>query len=455
MQVNEQKLLKRIAELQHENARLKAENTKLSNQFHQPASNVRVKQNEEKQTSQQEEMPARKDYRFVRASVMYASLQPSDTIDSHDVEAFDFLDKILYLFKSTVSDFHIQRFSSLGDSLVCVAGIEGARSTGHVELVQAALKLLSLFNQNNDKTVLNWWDVRIGIHTGWVKVPIAENVNRLSMLKGDTLNVASRISAVAAPNQILVSANTIEMVKDFYETSFYRSIPAKYDGILHLYEIKGIDATLYNKQKNCPNEQFNLRVAQLRFYDLQEDVLNMLERDLPDNLYYHNVKHTIDVLTGAEIIGWAEGVDEEEMLLLKTAALLHDAGHIVDYKNHEHHSSEIARKLLPDYSYTPQQIESICKLIMSTQLPYNPTTLTSKIICDSDLDYLGREDFIPVSQQLFREMFEHGFISSQREWNKMQIDFISKHQYFTKTAQQLREVNKQKQIERIKKLIKE
>jgi hypothetical protein len=44
-------------------------------------------------------------------------------------------------------------------------------------------------------------------------------------------------------------------------------------------------------------------------------------------------------------------------------------------------------------------------------------------------------------------------IGSLLEWNKLQIKFISGHQYFTKTAQSLREVNKLKQIERIKQLI--
>jgi len=39
------------------------------------------------------------------------------------------------------------------------------------------------------------------------------------------------------------------------------------------------------------------------------------------------------------------------------------------------------------------------------------------------------------------------------EWNKMQVKFISGHQYFTKTARSLREVNKQLQIERIQSLI--
>jgi hypothetical protein len=65
------------------------------------------------------------------------------------------------------------------------------------------------------------------------------------------------------------------------------------------------------------------------------------------------------------------------------------------------------------------------------------------------LDYLGRTDFVPVSINLYKELYERNKIDSLMEWNKMQIEFIKKHQYFTKTARQLREVNKNKQLENI------
>jgi adenylate cyclase len=74
-------------------------------------------------------------------------------------------------------------------------------------------------------------------------------------------------------------------------------------------------------------------------------------------------------------------------------------------------------------------------------------------MCDSDLDYLGRSDFIPVSNTLYKELKEQKKIGSLNDWNKIQLNFISEHQYFTKTAQSLREVNKQKQIERIMQII--
>lgn len=86
-------------------------------------------------------------------------------------------------------------------------------------------------------------------------------------------------------------------------------------------------------------------------------------------------------------------------------------------------------------------------------MPPNPQTLLEKIMCDADLDYLGRADFIPVSNTLFEELKAQNKITELNEWNKMQVKFISGHQYFTDTANKLREVNKQKQIDRIKSLI--
>ncbi|WP_025006739.1 HD domain-containing protein [Marinilabilia salmonicolor] len=159
------------------------------------------------------------------------------------------------------------------------------------------------------------------------------------------------------------------------------------------------------------------------------------------------------MVTEVELIGWAEGLNEEEILLLKVAALFHDAGHIMDYKHHEHQGTLLAKQILPRYNFSQERINSICRLIMATKLPPNPQDKMEEVMCDSDLDYLGRTDFIPVSNTLYRELREREMIGSWQEWNEMQLRFIRNHQYFTKTAQNLREVNKQQQIERLKHLI--
>ena len=202
-----------------------------------------------------------------------------------------------------------------------------------------------------------------------------------------------------------------------------------------------------------PNDKFNTKFKLRQFNDIQELILDRLEKELPDFLYYHNVKHTVDVVTEVELIGWAEGIDDEGILLLKTAALFHDAGHIISYDEHEFHGTQLVREMLPAYGYTEEQIEKICEIIMATKLPPQPKDIYQQIICDADLDYLGRSDMIPVSNTLYKELSEQDKIGTLNDWNKLQLKFISAHTYFTKTAQSLREVNKQKQIERIKKLI--
>ena len=77
-------------------------------------------------------------------------------------------------------------------------------------------------------------------------------------------------------------------------------------------------------------------------------------------------------MTEVELIGWAEGCSDEEILLLKTAGLFHDAGHTVTYDDHEYQGTLLAREMLPGYGYTEEQIDMICGIIMSTKLPPKP-----------------------------------------------------------------------------------
>jgi adenylate cyclase len=253
---------------------------------------------------------------------------------------------------------------------------------------------------------------------------------------------------------IIISVMTYELVKEFFDCEYFGKLPVKYKSGLQMYQVKGLKQEFSDDGRGIiPNDAFRVKFGLIQFTDIQELILDKLEKELPDYLYYHNVKHTVDVVTEVELIGWAEGCTDEEILILKTAALFHDAGHTVGYDNHEHYGTVLAREMLPKYNYTPAQIERICEVIMSTKMPPSPKNLLENIICDSDLDYLGRSDFIPVSNTLYEELKAQNKIGTLNDWNKLQVKFISVHQYFTQTARSLREVNKQQQIERIQSLI--
>ncbi|MBC6989200.1 HD domain-containing protein [Hymenobacter sp. BT491] len=177
-------------------------------------------------------------------------------------------------------------------------------------------------------------------------------------------------------------------------------------------------------------------------------VLNELRQHLSPTLYYHGLHHTLDVLAQAQSLAEAEGVtDAEALMLLRTAALYHDSGFMTTYIGHEEAGCELVKRTLPGMGYSADQIELICRLIMATKMPQNPGDLhLAQILCDADLDYLGRPDFWPISQTLYVELQARGMAPDEQKWNEGQVDFLQGHQYWTASATARREASKQARL---------
>lgn len=187
------------------------------------------------------------------------------------------------------------------------------------------------------------------------------------------------------------------------------------------------------------------------FKSAEKYIVKLLQEQLPETLTYHNFNHTSAVLESATEFARLENItDEEELTLLKTAALYHDSGFLNVYDYHEAEGCKIAEQVLPGFGYSERQIDIICRMIMKTMLPQAPETLLECILCDADLDHLGREDFYSVGKGLHDEWYNIGRIHSEEEWNKVQITFLEKHHYWTKTAQRIRGPVKARHLEELK-----
>lgn len=186
------------------------------------------------------------------------------------------------------------------------------------------------------------------------------------------------------------------------------------------------------------------------FEKVKKCILGRMQQELPKGLNYHKLEHSLDVLEAVERIAKAEGVDSKELILLKTAAIFHDSGFMVQYEQNEPVGCEIACEVLPGFGYNPEEIKSICTMILSTAIPQNPRDHLSEILCDADLDYLGRDDFYRIATDLREELESHGRAFSEQEWIKFEVDFLEKHQYFTETSRKIREPIKQKYIKELK-----
>ena len=182
-------------------------------------------------------------------------------------------------------------------------------------------------------------------------------------------------------------------------------------------------------------------------------ILQYLKEQLPDNLTYHGIHHTLDVLDAALKIAASENLSEEDIKLLRIAILYHDAGFTTKYKDHEDKGCEMARKNLPAYGYNHKEIETVCGMIAATKIPQTPHNLLEKIICDADLDYLGRDDFHKISNSLFEEMKIYNHLHDEKEWNKIQKKFLEKHHYFTEFGKKNREHKKQQYLQEISQLV--
>ena len=179
-------------------------------------------------------------------------------------------------------------------------------------------------------------------------------------------------------------------------------------------------------------------------------ILDMLYTQLPPYVQYHTVHHTLDVCSRAEALALQEGIPAAEMQLLLIATVYHDAGYLQSYENHEELSCGLAKELLPQFNYSTTDVETICNIILATRIPQRPDTHLEQIICDADLDYLGRDDFFAISQILYQEMRHKGIVKNEAEWDNLQISFIENHHYFTATAIEQRQAQQEKHLSILK-----
>lgn len=393
--------------------------------------------------------------RYKMVTVLFADIQGFTKIaeETRPETLIKMLDKIFNSFDQIIEKFDIEKIKTIGDAYMCAGGIPYQNSTNPIEVVLAGLEMQHVVKQFSSKDEA-FFQIRIGIHTGPVISGVVGTQKLAYDIWGDTVNIASRMETHGEIYQVNISSTTYSHVKDFFECMYRGRTAFKNKGDMDMYFVKGILPKLSKDNKKLmPNHDFIVKTQLVRLQDLQNDIFEKLEKNLPKNLYYHNLKHTVNVYYQTEMLARNEGVSDEEMLLLKTAALMHDSGYLVSYDHHEEKAVELTQKTLPTYQYNKNQIDQICELIMATKMPPKPKNHLEEIICDADLDYLGRPDFIPMSQNLFRELFERNKIGTIEQWNKMQMKFMEKHRFFTATARKTREPEKQKRLAELKQLL--
>lgn len=178
-------------------------------------------------------------------------------------------------------------------------------------------------------------------------------------------------------------------------------------------------------------------------------ILDELKKKLASHLSYHSYKHIIDVANVCDNYIKLYKIDEDMAKLIRIAAICHDFGYTVSPIDHEERSIVLIEPILKPI-LTKNEIALINGMIRATKIPQQPQTFYEKIIADADLDYLGRNDYNELSENLHQELLHFGVIKTEREWLDLQIKFLEKHEYHTLYAKWNRRKLKLRKLNELK-----
>lgn len=361
-------------------------------------------------------------------------------------------------FDSITARYNLEKIKTIGDSYMVLAGVTEHNPEAALRACLVALEIRNfMLNEMAIAKALkhDYWEIRIGLHMGPLVAGIIGNSKYSFDVWGDTVNIASRAEHSALPNTITITKAVAEEVENYFLMSSRGEIEIKKrGGFIEMFELKRLkeEFSFYNESRIASSELLKqCHLFGIDFDHLRSDILNLIKSNLPDEIIYHDLTHTLNVEKAALRYAKMEGLSAEDTLLLNTGVLFHDIGYILVYEDNEDVAIALAKKELPKYGYSEQQITIVTDIINSTKIEAPKNSLLEQIMCDADHDYFGRADYYSVSSKLREEIENfHGKISDQA-WIEKQIHYLEhKHAYYTETAINTRDFGKQLRIHELK-----
>jgi adenylate cyclase len=389
-------------------------------------------------------------YNFV--TVLFSDIQGFTKIaeEMNPEVLIDELDKFFFHFDSVVEKFGIEKIKTIGDAYMCAGGIPEKNRTNPVEVILAALEMKAYMTKlklSSELEGMKFWDIRIGIHTGTVVAGVVGQKKLSYDIWGDTVNTASRMESSGEAGKINISGTTYEFVKEFFTCEFRGKMPVKYKGELEMYFVEGIVPGLCD-ENGGPNRKFVVKMQIIKLQDIEEMIIKMFDDEAPPNLYFHNSTLVKSISNHVELLSNAENLDEEEFINLKLASVFLLTGYITDYEKPMEASARLVEEILPRYGFDQENIEST-KRIIKNSFDDRRESLSDKILHDARYDYMGRIDYIKLTEKLLRERTEYGKHTDSKTWIETQVKQLTHHEFLTNTAILFRSVRVEDQITRL------
>ena len=127
----------------------------------------------------------------------------------------------------------------------------------------------------------------------------------------------------------------------------------------------------------------------------------------------------------------AEKVPAEDYINLKLASVFLLTGYISDYEKPMEASLRLVEEILPKYGFDSKNIE-ITKRIISNSFNNIRESVSDNILHDARYDYMGRVDFMKLTDKLLKERTEYGKPSDRKAWIEFQRKQLIDHEFITR-----------------------
>jgi len=389
---------------------------------------------------------------FVNFSGIATKLKPKELITQ--------LDYYFTKFDEIIKKYQLEKIKTIGDAYMAVGGVNDNFENIEIKTALAALEIKNFMaNEILTKKALgqDFWVIRIGIHSGDLIAGVIGSYKFSFDVWGDTVNVAARCEQNSEPHKINISETFHNTIQSFFNFTYRGEIKIKNRGTINMYFLDSIIDTysLYNKGNKANSELRQLAgLPSADFIGLRNFIISKLKAELSDDLFYHSIEHTLNVENAVQKYAKLEGLDEISILRIRTAALFHDSGFLIEYDNNEAIGVKILTKYAPDFGFEASDLKIISTIILATNNQTEPQTLSEKILCDADHDYLGRQDYHHVADKLYQELVIYKSNLTPVDWTNLQIKYLErKHKYYTTSAFNLRQQGKEKRITELKQLL--
>lgn len=144
-------------------------------------------------------------------------------------------------FDEIVERFGLEKIKTIGDAYMCAGGIPLANNTHPQNAVNAALAMQEYMqkqNQDRQSRGEQWWELRIGIHTGPIVAGVVGKKKYAYDIWGDTVNIASRMESNGEAGKVNISSATYDHIKENYVCQHRGKISAKNIGEVDMYFVE-------------------------------------------------------------------------------------------------------------------------------------------------------------------------------------------------------------------------